>query len=102
MNSDQLQLLKQVLPDGYEVVNEHTDEDGTLHADLWDGDEWQHSLFLYDTAKEVINKIIGVERARCTAAGEAGIRFKLKELLGVREDINAAIDAHVKRTHHQR
>lgn len=87
MDTNELELLKKVLPDGFEVVNEGIEDNGHSLLAIWDGDDWQHPIADYPTAKEVINKILEVERESAQAVGEATVRHKLREALGLNEEL---------------
>lgn len=87
MDTNELELLKKVLPDGYEVVNEGIEDNGHSLMAIWDGDEWQHPIADYPTAKEVINKIMEVERACSRAIGAVNVQHALREALGLNEEL---------------
>lgn len=100
MDTSELELLKKVLPDGYEVVNEGIEDNGHSLLAVWNGDDWQHAIANYTTAKQVIDKILEVERDWARQSGRIGVTSTIKELLGIREDINAAVKAHRITTKH--
>lgn len=95
MNKEELEILKRVLPEPWEVVNEGgVDEpSGVDMTAIWDGDDCQHRLAGHDTARQVLNWIMAKERAWWEAKGRESVKHQLKELLGVRDDINAAVEA---------
>lgn len=85
MDTNELELLKKVLPDGYEVVNEGIEDNGHSLLAIWDGDDWQHPIADYPTAKEVINKILEVERAWSRTTGAANTQHAVLDALGLNE-----------------
>jgi hypothetical protein len=88
MDTNELELLKRVLPDGYEVVNEGIEDNGHSLMAIWDGDDWQHPIADYTTAKQVIDKIVVVERAWSTELGAANVRGQMRQVLGLNEELH--------------
>lgn len=96
MDTNELELLKKVLPDGYEVVNEGKEENGHSLLAIWDGDDWQHEISTYETAQQVITKILAVEKAASKEWGAAGVRQSIKQLLCIDDDIERRIMQHLR------
>ncbi len=88
MDTNELELLKQVLPEPFELVN-----DG---RDLWEPEaEWQLPLEHFETAREVIAKMIAVNKAYGYSAGQAHVQLAMKKALGLPEDIRHAVSTAV-------
>jgi hypothetical protein len=89
MDKKELQLLRAVLPLSYELVN-----DG---ASLWNHDmEWELDLDSFDTAKEVVDKMLAVNKAYGFTSGESHVQLQIKKALGIGDDIRDAVSTAVK------
>jgi hypothetical protein len=95
METSELELLKKVLPEPWEVVNDGLGDGHELDdlAAVWDGDDCQHRISTYTSAKEVLDWIMKKEREWAKASGANQVRWAIKEALCIREDINHAISA---------
>jgi hypothetical protein len=88
MDKTELILLRAVMPQPYELVN-----NGTA---LWNPDmEWQLELDSFDTAKEVVEKMIAVNKAYGFTEGQCRVQLQIKKALGITEDIQAAVTSAV-------
>lgn len=73
-NADELKLLRKVLPKPFVLVNKGTS--------IWDPDEeWQLDLEHYDTAMEVVAKIIAVTKASAHASGRCQVQLEIRKAL---------------------
>lgn len=99
MEQSEIDLLKKVLPEPWEVVNEFAVKGNDYPIAVWDGDIIQHSISSYATAKEVITWILRRERECAEIGARIHVQHTIKEALGIREDINAAVKVHNIRDH---
>lgn len=91
MDTNELELLKKVLPEGYEVVNENVVQNGQAFVCIYNGDDWQHPIAGYQTAKQVLDKILVTERAWSKEAGRHEVQNALMQTLGVKAELERAI-----------
>lgn len=76
MDTNELELLKKVLPKPFMLVNKCTS--------IWDPDEeWQLDLEHYDTAMEVVAKIIAVTKARAHYSGRCQVQMEIRKALNL-------------------
>lgn len=86
MEQLELELLKNVLPEPFILVNNDTA--------LWDPDEEQQlDLEPFDSAREVIAKLVALKTAYAFIKGQVHTQYAVKTALGITDDIRNLIQA---------
>lgn len=84
MDKTELELLKKVLPEPYELVNNDTS--------LWEPNmELQLELDSFDTAREVLAKMLAVKSAHAFEDGRSKVRWDVKEALGLNAELRNCV-----------
>ncbi|HRH68876.1 MAG TPA: hypothetical protein PLB89_05145 [Flavobacteriales bacterium] len=84
----ELELLRAVLPSGYTIVNE-----GTEDVALYDGDDWQQPLSQFSTARGELDVLIREVERSARIHGKAEVQHYVKKALGIDHDLERVREA---------